>query len=570
MLQSILREIIIDTTRKTLPRQSEAGNVPGVTNDWWLVHSWAVAYSEPAEGNPFHKNQQLRDAIIRFGDYNASQVTDDGAFATGEVDWRFFSWFEGMELIRGELGEKRQAAWRDKMILGAEHVMRASTDMDTFDGLVPNHGIWAHAMLYRIGQLFDRREFREMASYSLSRDFGAQTADGCFREGGTAAGMPGTPVTAYNIVSANAIEQYHHHSGDPLAVEALEKAWRWWLDFLLPDYTSPPNLDFRQPYHDRPHAGIPACWANKPEGRHIVLPVWEDMKRKALSSSVENVHALGFFSLKYALYRDDVQPREPKLGEYNRMAAGEACVRRREPWAVSLSGMTNLARSTHGLRLWAQERQDCVALYHRDTGLIIGSANGLIQEELSTFVFYEAGNATYLHNDAYLKSTPPLDTLLLRYGHNAAAVSVDTNDPAAAKIIFSLHGERGRRTERGAGHPLSAMAAKAHLALRAKPGDVVTLAGESWTLADDPRHVLKLRVEADQELDLGRWSISCADGFWEFRWPVRTLSAYTLFDGHAEQLGLLEVVLYDQVLSRGSFRGPYHRPTAIFNVKVNA
>src|SRR5690606_25808911 len=103
-------------------------------------------------------------------------------------------------------------------------------------------------------------------------------------------------------------------------------------------------------------------------------------------------HGLEFLALKYPLYQDDAEPSEPDAWqpEYNRMQAGEACVRRRRPWAVALSGMTNLDRSTHGLRLWAQERQDCVAIYHEARGLLIGSAHSLVQEELSTFVFYEA------------------------------------------------------------------------------------------------------------------------------------------------------------------------------------
>lgn len=577
MLQQLVLDVLVNATAKTVPLQQEDGRVPAFGNDWGYIGAWALAYTEEAEDNPFYRDPKVLESIIRYGDYNARSVTAGGGFEGTEVDWRFYGWFEAMELIRGELDDRRLAEWTAKLVLGGEGVMRVAVDMDTFDGQVPNHGIWGHAMLHRIGQLCDRSDFVEMAVHSLHRDFQAQTADGCFREGTTAAGLPGTPVTAYNIISANAIEQYHARSGDDLARQALDKAWHWWREFLLPDFSSPPNFDFRQAYQPEPYLGIPAMWANKPEARAIILPGWKRRRDQMRSESEPLSNGnLCFSALKYPLYQNDVDPGECDgwSPELSRMRCEEAGVRRRRPWAVALSGMTNIDLWTNSLRLWGHERQDGVAVWHEKHGLLVGSAHGLVQEELSTFVFYEGGEATYLHNKAYLKATPPLDTLMLRYGRHVGAVSVDSRSPDLLKLTFSLHGELGRSTHPGSGFPHTAMCAKAHLALRCQSGDVLRIegdgpsAGKSWTLGDDPSISLRLRVEAGETLDFGGWSITCPEGFWEFRWPVRTLCPYTLFDGVAEELGLLEVVLYHQISGPGRFGGPYQRPSAGFELRV--
>ena len=54
-------------------------------------------------------------------------------------------------------------------------------------------------------------------------------------------------VSRYLLVAEFAVALYHEWSGDERAAEALERAWRWHYDFLLPDGSAPPTLDSRQP-----------------------------------------------------------------------------------------------------------------------------------------------------------------------------------------------------------------------------------------------------------------------------------------------------------------------------------
>lgn len=570
--KALLREILVLGARDNLASLQADGSMGA---EGWAPMSilcWAICYSEPFADNPYHQDPALLDAIVRLGDHNFRSVDDHGNYADNIVgwdEWRTFAWMETMERVRPALDAKRLADWTGKYIGAANHIMELCVDMDVFDGGIPNHGIWGHTFLHRVGQLYGRKDFLDMATLAFERILQSQTPDGCFREFQSAVCMQGSPVTGYNLVSLLAVNLYFQHSRDPKAIEALEKGWRWWYDFLFPNYTMPPCLDHRQAYlnHVHPSAAplLPAYFFNKPEGRYIAELKWRpDPAAAAAAPDARGLpsrrcpysaHLLGFICLQYDLVEDKVEPRLPRWTEYHRMIAEEACVRRRHPWTAVLSGMTNYDLSNVTARLFSLERQDCLSLFHQELGLLIGSAHSLMDDNFSTFVFYENGAARYLHNKGYLKSTPPLDTLLLRYGADIGALSVNTQHPDFAEITLSLHGEKGKWSKRGIGHPLAAMGAKGHLALRLADGNILSLGEKTWRLGDE---ILRLKVSPGQEMDFGKWKIACAEQPWEFRWPCWTKNPYALLND-SEKLGVVEVWL---------FNNP-SRPTVTFRVTIN-
>ena len=570
MGKALLRELFVLSTREMLARQPEGDLASGYGN-YMGVLPWAICYSERFEGNPFYRDPTLLQALVRFGDFNCAAVDDKGNFSAGPFkgwdEWRMFAWMEAMKRIEGDLEQERVGRWSQKLVGAGSYVMDIATEMDTFDGLIPNHGIWGHAFLYRVGQLFGVREYVDMAALAFSRILGGQTPDGCFREGQSAALMPGTPVTGYNLTSASAVNMYYGFSGDPQAAQALEKAWHWLYDFLLPDGTMPPTLDHRQPYNPQPVGPSCAYFMNKPEGRWMARRALEAARKPFESAPADKRPrgAFGFHALQYDKVRGDVEEREPSWPEYTRMVAAEACVRRRHGWAAALSGMSNRYLSNFGLRLFAQERQDCVSIFHQKTGLIVGSAHSTIQEEFSTFVFYENGRAQYIPDDAYLKSTPPVDTMLLQYGSNVGAVSVDTTRPDCCEATFSLHGEKGKWPRRGLGHCLSAMAARAHLALRLERCRALRLKDRSWDAQRSDEEKLCLKVGPGEELDFGSWKVVSLDAPWEFRWPTCAYHPYALLQP-CERVGILEVVLF--AASVPSPDVAEKRPTATFRIIV--
>lgn len=235
----LLNDVLILATTDNLKVQKPDG---GFAPERWLpmiIDTWSICYANALERNPHYRNPTVLDAIIRAGNYNERMFDPKTGFldnVPGWDEWRMFSWIEATERIASDLDPALLQRWRDVFMQYGEHVLGQCIDMDHFDGAIPNHGIWNHAIFYRIGRLYNRPDFVEIAEQAFDRIFKAQTPDGCFREGGTIAGFPGTPVVMYNVISLLAVNMYFGHSGNPDAERALEKGFQWWWNTRFPDF----------------------------------------------------------------------------------------------------------------------------------------------------------------------------------------------------------------------------------------------------------------------------------------------------------------------------------------------
>lgn len=565
MIKPLVQELFVLSTQQTLARQRPDGDIGQIHHNYLSILPWAICYSEAYAGNPYYKSKQVLDAIVRFGEFNRSMMDDHGAYAgTGWDEWRTLAWIEASQRLGGDLDPGTRRAWEAKFVACGKHVMAMATDMDVFEGAVPNHAVWDYALLLHLGRLFGVKAYTDTANHAMGRIIKGQTADGCFREGGTAGGFPGTQVTHYNLVSAQAVNFYQSRGGDAPADDALEKAWCWFYDFLLPDGSMPPTLDIRTKYARRPPVcNFPAYFINKPEGAWLLRRGMNDTKVTLARDAGDAYWAaehrmLGFLGFQYDKLSEHVEPREPRWQPFSRMYAEEVCIHRQNGWAVVLSGMTNrFISSVCPQPFFGHERQDCVAIFHEKLGLISGTSHTKIDERLGTFVFYQDGNAQYIHDKAFLKSTPLLDTLLLQYGPNTGAVSLDTTKQNRCVVTFSLHGERGKRPHRGPGHAIAAFAAKAHLSLRLDGCESLKVGSRSWTAKRTSEEPLQLKIAVGETLDLGRWTISSPSSAWTLRWPVVLSDPYTTLHYGGEQVAVLETILY----SNG-------HPTAEFHINV--
>jgi len=467
---------------------------------------------------------------------------------------------EATQRLGDTLGAARRERWGACFVQAGEHVLANCIDMDIFDGAIPNHGIWNHAYFYRVGQLYDRPDFMEMAGHALDRVMQHQTADGCFYEGGSAAGFPGTAVTSYNVVSLMALNMYHGHSGDPAAETALERGWHWWYDFAFPDLTTAPTLDCRTDYTPTNSNTVPAYFCNKPELTEVMDATWQRSARNHRSDMLSgpfNCQGAGFMSLQWDKIRDPAPAPQPRSWpEYTRMQREEVCIRRRHGWHAVLCGMSNRHCTSHRLAKWRLDRQCLVNLYHEDLGLIIGATHSIAQEEISTFSFYSLGSVHYLHDTAYLKSTPPLDSLLLHYHGQAGAISVDTTQAASCTITLSIQGELGRWPTPGNGHDMTAMLVKARLALRLKAGDRIEIDGQPRILSEDG---IDREIPAGTTVRFPGWSICSDDAPWTFRWPVHTTSPYGVLQRY-DCVAMAESRLYHRSTDSGA------RPTVTYRI----
>ncbi len=329
MSKDLMRQIIYLATQKSLPRIKPDGSMEGVSLGPFIINAWGQCHSEDRPDNRLYKSQELLDAIVRLGDYNLGVFDEhqgfvnDGAGASGGWDeWRMIAWLEAMNHVRDDLDSKHTDDWRRAFLAFAEHFLIGFHDTDTFDGGIPNHGIWNHVLAYRTGQLFGEDKLLAAAGLGIQRVIDSQTPDGCFREFQNAALFQGTPVTGYNLVSILAISMYHGYSGDPRAEEALERAWGWYYDYLLPDFTMPPNFDFRQPYNANPTGGLlPAHFMNKPEGRYISRRALEKTLQASVADkeAAPNGRGASWLSMQYDKVLEDVEQRPPEWPETQRM-----------------------------------------------------------------------------------------------------------------------------------------------------------------------------------------------------------------------------------------------------------
>lgn len=578
MSRSDLDDVFILATSDTLKVQLPDG---GLGSEPWipmLINIWSICYLHPLHENPHYRSRSLLDAIIRLGDYNERNFHAERGFTDGNAEawdeWRIFAWLEAAERLAAEIDPERLARWRAIFQLFARRTLSHCIDMEHFDGAIPNHGIWAHALMHRVGQLYGCDDLRSMAEYAFERILAGQTPDGCFREGGTAVGFPGSPVVLYNVVSLMAVNMYAEQSKNPAAVAALGAGFRWWWNTRFPDFSDICVFDCRNKNHSESFGAegatihplvIPAYYFNQPPVQEYARRGWivrgstsNKAIRKTVNTGPYQSQALGFLSLQWDKIKDDVVPSAPEWPELFRFTALEAGVRRRNGWHVALSGIANAGASSYVLPTWRLERQSLLAIWHEKIGLIVGSGNSLMQEQNSTMTFYENGCARYLHDEAYLKTTPGLDTLHLRYGANTGAVSVDTRSADTCTVIFSILGEAGKRSQRGTGHPVSAMAARGRLPLHLKAGEVVRI-GERELILDDFSGI-RVRVGAGEVLRCGAWSLCCQEKWWDFIWPVMLSNAYKpLFPD--EVTAIAEVTLWDKATTEQP------SPTVTFTIR---
>lgn len=549
-MKSLLRELFLLSVNETLPRQAADGDVAEAGDSRLSILPWAICYHEDFPGNAHYRSPKLLEAIVRFGECNYHDGDDRGTYRSsseGWDEWRSLAWLEAMQLLAPDLDAGLKKRWSARFLATARLPLELIPDLENFDGLIPNHPTWGYAYLYRLGKVFDEPRYRDVAARAIRCVLRAQTPDGLFREGGSFAGFPGTAVTGYNLTSASAIDFYYRQSGDELAAAALDKAWSWFYRFLLPDFTTAPNLDIRSrgwfPLAYALHC-FPAHWFNSPEGAFICERALREFRAAPDRATPQMHRGLGFCAIQYPAIDDAVKPAPPRWPSFDRMIADEAGIRRRNGWTAILTGMSNrFISSVAPMQFFGHERQDCVCLHHEKAGLILGSTHSRMQEEVSTFVVYENGCAKYVPEAAFLRSTDVIDTLLLMFGSNAMAVSVDTHHAEHADVTFSTRGKRGTRTVRGPGHAMSAMGARAHATVHLDDEDRVTLGAKSWPLARPEHERLCITVAAGETLDFGRFRLMSPDSAWEFRWPVARVDPYTEMSP-GTRVGVVEFVLW--------------------------
>lgn len=333
----------------------------------------AIVYSTPGEGNIYHRDAKLLDAIMNAGDALIEDADANGQWVFRKKDgstwglismpWTYSRWIRTYGLIREQMPEERRKRWADALIRGYGHIARTHLKI--------GHNISTHhAMgLYIAGKHLDKPEWCEQAGKFLREVVGTQAEGGYWTEGQG-------PVVNYNFVYVDAVGTYYALSGDKAVLPAIEKALRFHAAFTYPGGQGVETIDQRNPFENHVLPGNPT-FTLTPEGRAWLRNQWKCDQDRPLSDDSTALFLL--HGLEGPM--PDPPVREDSMFVMRDAGADRAAVIRKGPWFICLSAYTTPIATNR----WHQDRQNLVSIWHEKKGLVLGGGNTKLQPAWSTF-----------------------------------------------------------------------------------------------------------------------------------------------------------------------------------------
>ena len=345
-----------------------------ICRDQHSMYPLAVAYSTPADGNPYSHDQELLNVIVKSGDPLIENMDDRGRWIFEKKDgstwgmiwmpWTYSRWIRTFGLIRDDMPRDARKAWTDALKLGFTGISKSR--LESVHN-IPTH----HAMgLYAAGKALDRPEWCKQAADFMIRVIGSQSEGGYWSEGGG-------PVVAYDFVYIDAVGTYYAMSQDQRVLSALEKAAAFHRHFTYPGGQNVETVDQRNPFKSAIAAGN-VGFTFSPVGRTYLESQWSLLGINQLDPDL---------IASLLLYGEEGPTEAPPSGETDQTfvltegGVDLAATLRPGPWFVCLSAYTTPIVKSR----WIPDRQNFVSIYHDKTGLILGGGNTKLQPAWSNF-----------------------------------------------------------------------------------------------------------------------------------------------------------------------------------------
>lgn len=506
------------------PDTGRFGTQPFIVNDQNLLWPLAVAWATPgtdARPNPYHGDHAVLAAIIAGGDALIEVADERGRWEFRKKDnstwgpihmpWTYSRWIRAWALVRDAMPADRRAAWDAAITLGVDDIV--ATDLTLPIRNIPAH----HAMgVYRASQVLGREDWREAAVDYLHRVVADQDPAGFWSE-------HHGPVVMYNVVYVDALGCYHGMSGDPVVLDALERAATFHASLTYPDASQVETVDERNPYGRSP-AGVSVGFLADPVGRGYLT--WLLDRRDELGAP--SVPADTIASM--VSYGADGPQLPPPAGTGQHslvLGAGDARVERQAPWFVALSAYHS--EPPAGNR-WIQDRQAHLSLFHDRVGVVISGSNTRMQPRWSTVTAGDVTLLSHVQGDEEPDFAAPAGLRHIPTGARLASdgLGVDlTLDDLTASVRVALEDDAAR--VRYVLETPSYLPVVAHAALIAHPGEAWSTGGPSGTLGQDP--VRRTGAECGGWFGHHGWRVTLPDDAL-VEWPVYGHNPYTK-DGSA-------------------------------------
>ncbi|MFQ6048522.1 MAG: hypothetical protein ACE5K7_04085, partial [Phycisphaerae bacterium] len=477
------------------PKSPERPDVIG----WAVTHQdvilpLAVLYTTGRPDNALYHSDELLEMIIRGGnairnfqqpDGQVEFVKPDGScWGPTYMGWTNYHWLETYALLRDHLPDDVLRSWQQGLSLAHEGQRR-----EIENGRIHNIPTWKAVSCWRAGQLFGNDRWQRAAERYIERVIAAQHPGGFWPE-------HRGPTTSYNRVDLHALGLYWIFTGQPRALEAVQRAVQFHLIHSYPDGTDVETIDGRVKYRPARSAMGLVGLGLTPQGRRLARCLMQPC------SGVEDLTASCTPHMASAFLHAPDGPEQP--GIFNQ--AERVCnwqqmslTLRSGPWFACCSAIVVPPIDN----VWGQNRQHFFSLWADGAGLLIGRGNSRNQPAWSTFVVCGPTGRRYLPDQARLLD----DGVQLHYGPTRCTLQVALQ-PDQARIGASVGG-----TSQPARLQLQ-LPLRPATKLQCPDGTQVELTGQAASTRRIAQPAGRLSVGP------GLWSIELPRP-WSLDWPVR-------------------------------------------------
>ncbi len=401
----------------------------------------ALLYATEHCRNPYTGDDRLFRAVERSIRNNLAITDDRGQSLASSHDlepsryannWRSFSWLQTINLLRGRV----DASLVQESLVALATVKKAmeslAREVVTEPGFAVghnarNHPVWVLLAAHCLARQFNDSPLRDWSAAQLDRICAAQHPVGLWME-------HDGPVTVYQHVTLSAISHYHHLTGSPVALEAMQRALGFHRIMTYPNGHPVETIDGRVRYTGYTMAILPAAWATTPEGLAYLHFLFDTLLTQPMGQGYHTHRSwlalpfLAQFIQDLPEEQPHTRPLPPPLLREGIHVLGDLPVRvlRQAPWAIVLSGLT---RPETPNNRWTLDYQSHLSVFHDRSGLILGGGGGKRQAALSLFHDdpHPLGLPTLARRGTVQTISPSAMQLLLQYDTFTAALTVDVS-----------------------------------------------------------------------------------------------------------------------------------------------
>jgi hypothetical protein len=418
-------------------------------NGGWAVTNqdviFPLALLHETPGTAYYGDRKVLRLCLRGGDALRDWQDAEGRFEFIKTDgsrwgmiympWSIYHWLETWVLLRDRMDGARRRRWEKGLQLAYNGLARECATPRAHN--IPT---WNGMSLVRAGHVFDRADWVEAGRRQVLFSAAEQHPDGYWPEGVG-------PTTGYNLVYVHALGLYYAFTRDRAVLKPLRRAVRFHATFTYPDGSPVETVDGRQRYHRGPFVtGWPGL-SIFPEGRRLVSVLCKSLMKQGRGGLIPHLASA------WQHLSDGAEAPLPHEEQARIIYHGRALVRRSGPWFICMSGYVppQQARPALSRNRWIITRANCLSVWHKRLGLLVGGGNSKHDPFFATFEVWTDGAMRIEPDRVTFSRLGNADVARFRFGKTTCTLSVKTTASGALEVEFQAPAQAARRGQVSAG-----------------------------------------------------------------------------------------------------------------------